>query len=101
MRTALLILVVFTVIRPPAKLFADTNSAIEVYRSGDYKTAIPLLQSESAQDKDNPIVRSALLSALVYDGRVDAASELSDQLATAFQSRQRPSQRVPIPVLHG
>ena len=45
--------------------------ALAVFETGDYKTAIPQLQAAVAGAQNKDAVRAALLSALVYEGRVD------------------------------
>ncbi len=42
---------------------AAPDSAIAAYKSGDYKTAIPLLQTAARADAKDPLVSAALLSA--------------------------------------
>ncbi len=57
--------------------------ALQVYKSGDYATAISLLMSSQSKDQE-AVVRSALLSSLVYQGQVDEAVDLADNLAARF-----------------
>ena len=68
----------------PAVLLADTGDALTVFRSGDYKSAIPLLQASAAKTPQDPLLAAALLSALVYEGRVDEASDAAEADASAF-----------------
>ena len=63
---------------------AELDNAISVYKSGDYRTAIPLLEAACRRDPKDEHVAAALLSALVYDGRVDQAADAADADATAF-----------------
>lgn len=63
---------------------AASGPALEVFKSGVYKSAIPLLQRQCSTDKDNVTLRAALLSALVYEGKVDQAADLSQDLAQGF-----------------
>ena len=61
------------------------NEAIKVFRTGDYKSAIPLLKAPCPLDQE-AVTRAALLSALVYEGQVDEAADLADALALKFPS---------------
>src|SRR5690349_8382155 len=62
---------------------ADLDKGMIAYKAGDYKTAIPLLRA--AQQSSTDALRSAaLLSALVYEGRVDESSEATEADAAAF-----------------
>ncbi len=63
---------------------ADSHNGMAAYREADYKTAIPLLQAAARNNPKDPLVRAALLSALVYEGRVDEASDASDADAVDF-----------------
>ncbi len=56
-------------------LAADPVDGLTAYRAGDYETAIPQLQSSVAKTPNDPVLRAALLSALVYEGRVEAAAD--------------------------
>ncbi len=67
-----------------ANALADSKAALDVFKSGDYKSAIPLLKTECSGDKEDASVRAALLSALVYEGRLDDAVDLSQELAQRF-----------------
>jgi len=69
----------------PILCLADSNDGLAAYKAGDYQTAIPLLQSTSSSAPKDPIVRAALLSALVYEGKVEEASEAADADATQFR----------------
>ena len=60
---------------------ADADAALACYKSGDYKAAIPLLQAAATDPANAAAVRPALLSALVYEGRVDDAVNLELALA--------------------
>jgi len=68
----------------PVVVLADASDGITVYKTGDYQTAIPLLQAAAAKTPQDPIIAAALLSALVYEGRVDEAADAADADATAF-----------------
>jgi hypothetical protein len=48
---------------------AESRPAIEVFKSGDFKSAIPLLEAQVAADKEDVPAAAALLSSLVYEGR--------------------------------
>jgi hypothetical protein len=60
------------------------NNAIGAYKAGDFETAIPLLQTACAKHPDDPALRAALLSSLVYEGRVDEASDAADAAVADF-----------------
>jgi len=62
----------------------DGDDAISVYKTGEYKRAIPLLQAAVASAPRDPVVHADLLSALVYEGRVDEAADAAAADATAF-----------------
>lgn len=62
----------------------DVDSGTAAYRAGDYKTAIPLLSAASVSDAKNAAVRAALLSALVYEGKLEDASDAAERAATDF-----------------
>src|ERR1700761_7199950 len=68
----------------PMALSSDAGNEMAVYRSGDYKTAIPLLQVARAKTPQDPLIAAALLSALVYEGRVDEAADAAEEDATKF-----------------
>ena len=59
------------------------SDAMKVFKSGDYKTAIPLLRAPVPKEQE-AITRAALLSALVYEGKADEAADLSDSLAAQY-----------------
>lgn len=63
---------------------AEPVDALAVYRAADYKTAIPLLQAAAVKTPPDPVIHAALLSALVYEGRVDDAADLAAQEALSF-----------------
>lgn len=75
------ILVVFL---PAAALLAGGNTALEIYKSGDFEKAIPLLQAACREKSQDPVTRAAFLSSLVYEGRLDEASAEAGQDAAAF-----------------
>jgi tetratricopeptide (TPR) repeat protein len=62
----------------------EADDPIAVYKSGDYTRALPLLQQAVAKSPKDPSLQAALLSALVYQGRVDEASDAADDDAQNF-----------------
>lgn len=62
----------------------DSVSGLEAYKSGNYKVAIPLLEVKALADKDDAPTAAALLSALIYEGKLEQASQLAQQLAERF-----------------
>lgn len=68
----------------PLALRADSEQALAAYRAADYKTAIPLLEAAAEKNPQDPILHAALLSALVYEGRVDEAADAAAADATDF-----------------
>lgn len=69
----------------PIALAGDAGGdALGIFRTGDYAAAIPLLKAEAAKTPADPAIAAALLSALVYEGRVDEASDAAKADATAF-----------------
>lgn len=83
MRVVLLVAGIFIAFRP-WPLSAVGDYALSAYEAGDYKTAIPLLKTAVADKPDDAAHQAALLSALVYDGAVDQASDLADSDAAKF-----------------
>jgi tetratricopeptide (TPR) repeat protein len=63
---------------------ADVDSAMAAFRAGDYDTAIPLLSAAAGSDAKNAAIHAALLSALVYQGKLDEASDAAELAAGAF-----------------
>lgn len=63
---------------------ADVDSGMAAFRAGDYNRAIPLLSAAAGGDPKNALVRAALLSALVYEGKVEEASDAADLAAADF-----------------
>ena len=57
---------------------------IAKFRAGAYREAIPLLEQSQTANPQDPIAGSDLLSALVYEGRVDEAVSLGSSLSTTF-----------------
>lgn len=63
---------------------AAGEDALTVYKSANYKVAIPLLETAVQQSPKDAHLAAALLSSLVYEGRVDDASDAADRDAAAF-----------------
>lgn len=62
----------------------EPGDPIAVYKSGDYARALPLLQEAVAKNPKDSSLQAALLSTLVYEGRVDEASDAADDDAQNF-----------------
>ncbi|MBV9268924.1 MAG: aspartyl protease family protein [Acidobacteriaceae bacterium] len=54
---------------------APQSEAIKTFLDGNYKAAIPMLQAAANTSPNDPNLHAALLSALVYEGRVEDASD--------------------------
>ncbi len=67
-----------------AELFAATDPALAAYEDANYEKAIPLLRSALAATPKDPLLTAALLSALVYQERVDEAMEAAAADAVNF-----------------
>lgn len=67
----------------PAILWSQADNGLAAWREADYKTAIPLLES-AAKASSDPVLHADLLSALVYEGRVEEASEAAEEGAQRF-----------------
>lgn len=80
----LLFLAGVSVLFRPCALGVERDDALSAYEAGDYKTAIPLLKIAVASKPSDAIHHAALLSALVYQGAVDEASDLADAGAGKF-----------------
>jgi tetratricopeptide (TPR) repeat protein len=63
---------------------ADSDNGIAAYKAGDYQTAIPLLEAAAAKTPNDAAIRAALLSALVYEGKIEEASDAVDADAVEF-----------------
>jgi predicted aspartyl protease len=63
---------------------ADVDSGMAAFRAGDYKTALPLLSAGVASDPKNAALRAALLSALVYEGKLEQAGDAAELAAADF-----------------
>jgi predicted Zn-dependent protease len=63
---------------------ADTVNGLAEYKAANYKAAIPLLQVAARANGNDPVIAAALLSALVYEGRVDEASDAAQIDASRF-----------------
>lgn len=79
-----LLLAVFPLLVHATLEEAPRDQALAVFKQGDYKTAIPLLQAELRTSEKDIALRSALLSALVYEDRLDEAGEAADAAEAEF-----------------
>ena len=77
--TVLCLLALATLVRAD-----EAADPLAIYKSGDYARAIPLLQQAVAKNPKDALAQAALLSALVYEGRVDEASDAADDDAQNF-----------------
>ncbi len=68
----------------PLASFADTDPALAAYEDANYENAIPLLQSALAANPKDAVLNAALLSALVYQERVDDAAKAAAAAAANF-----------------
>ncbi len=75
---------VFLFVMFPVALLAEIDDGMAAYREANYAAAIPLLQAAAAKTPPDPLIRAALLSALVYEGRLDEASDAAEADAAAF-----------------
>jgi predicted Zn-dependent protease len=83
--TQLLSALIFLVfLSAPVAALADTSDALTVYKSGDYRTALPQLRTAVAQNPKDAILRAALLSALVYEGHTDEAADMAEAAGHDF-----------------
>lgn len=82
MRAALSSICLFGLL--PFVSHAESDTATATYKSGDFKRAIPLLQSACSEATKDPLIRAELLSSLVYEGQVDEASDAAEQAAADF-----------------
>ncbi len=62
----------------------EPADALAVYKSGDYARALPLMQQALARNPKDAVMQAALLSVLVYQGRVDEAADAADGDARNF-----------------
>jgi Tetratricopeptide repeat/Aspartyl protease len=63
---------------------ADSSDPLAIYKSGDYARALPLLQDAVGKNPKNAVLQAELLSALVFQGRVDEAADVADEDAQNF-----------------
>jgi hypothetical protein len=63
---------------------ADPEDPVSIYKSGDYRHAIPRLEAAVQANPKDPVLHAALLSSLVYEGEVDKAADAADADETAF-----------------
>jgi cytochrome c-type biogenesis protein CcmH/NrfG len=80
----LLVILSLAFLSAPFTARADANDALAVYKSGDYKTALPQLQAAVAQNPKDANLRAALLSALVYEGHTDEAADAAEAAGRDF-----------------
>ncbi len=64
--------------------FAQNNDGIIAYKAGNFEVAVPLLRRAAAQSPQDAEAQAALLSSLVYEGKIEEASELDERDASAF-----------------
>ncbi len=76
--------VLVAVLLTPLRAFSQDDSGLAVYKSGNFAAAIPLLQNAAAKSPADAAVQAALLSSLVYEGKVEQASNADERSATAF-----------------
>ncbi len=62
----------------------QTPNALSVYKDGDYDRAIPLLKEAAKAQANDAALRAALLSALVYQGKVEEAVDAAEEDAQVF-----------------
>jgi hypothetical protein len=55
------------------------DSGLKAYQDANFQVAIPLLQAAVAKTPNDPVVQAALLSSLVYEGRVDDAAAANER----------------------
>lgn len=63
---------------------ADDGDALAVYKSADFERALPLLQAAVVRFPADDALNAALLSTLVYQGQVEAASDAAASDAKNF-----------------
>ncbi len=63
---------------------AQDDNGLTAYKSGNFAAAIPLLQNAVSKSPNDAFLQAALLSSLVYEGKVDLASDLDEHDAAAF-----------------
>src|SRR5689334_1915213 len=75
---------VFVFLLASVLCLANVDDGLAVYKAGNYEAAIPLLKATLSRTSANPVIRAALLSALVYEGKVEDASDAADIDAAEF-----------------
>nr|MDQ2712180.1 aspartyl protease family protein [Acidobacteriota bacterium] len=65
-------------------LIAEDDNGLSAYKSGNFEAAIPLLQNAVSKSPNDALLQAALLSSLVYEGRVDQAFDADEHDATAL-----------------
>lgn len=84
MREIQALCVILALSLPSVLCLADSYDGLAVYKSGDYKTAIPLLEAAVNATPKDSVASAALLSALVYEGKVEEASDAAEADAARF-----------------
>lgn len=84
MKATLLVGYALLILSAATSSASPNEDAIAAYKDADYLRAIPLLQAAVASTPKDPLLNAALLSALVYEGRVDEASDAAENAAAAF-----------------
>ncbi len=64
--------------------FSQDNNGLADYKSGNFVAAIPLLQNAIAKSPNDAALQAALLSSLVYEGKVDQAASADEHDVAAF-----------------
>jgi tetratricopeptide (TPR) repeat protein len=65
-------------------MHSQDDNGLAAYKAGNFEAAIPLLQAAAARSPSDASIQAALLSALLYENRVDGASDLSQRDESAF-----------------
>jgi tetratricopeptide (TPR) repeat protein len=63
---------------------AEPDNGLVEYKAANYKVAIPLLETAARTNIKDPVTSAALLSALVYEGRVEEASDAAEADSAQF-----------------
>ncbi|MBV8867419.1 MAG: aspartyl protease family protein [Acidobacteriaceae bacterium] len=84
MRWSLVKIVLAAALLTAFPAFPQDDNGLAAYKSGNFEAAIPLLQNAAAKTPGDPILQAALLSSLIYEGRVDQGSDVDERDATAF-----------------
>ncbi|MDQ2841223.1 MAG: aspartyl protease family protein [Acidobacteriota bacterium] len=65
-------------------LAAQEDKGLAAYHAANFEAALPLLQTAVAKSPGDANLQAALLSSLIYEDKVDAASEADEHAAAAF-----------------